>query len=84
MNIQTAILAKLILICIDGRLCYLARWRLMEQRFKIFKIRKELQMNEERYYAVRLLWVHDQEGFDEYQEMAKPILPDTGCTLNGG
>ena len=56
----------------------------MEQRFKIFKIRKELQMNEERYYAVRLLWVHDQEGFDEYQEMAKPILPDTGCTLNGG
>ncbi len=31
-------------------------------------------MNEERYYAVRLLWVHDSEGFAEYQEMAKPIL----------
>ena len=31
-------------------------------------------MNEERCYAVRLLWVHDPEGFDEYQEMAKPIL----------
>ena len=31
-------------------------------------------MNEERYYAIRLLWVHDPEGFAEYQEMAKPIL----------
>ena len=31
-------------------------------------------MNEERYYAVRLLWVHDPDGFAEYQEMAKPIL----------
>ena len=31
-------------------------------------------MNEERYYAVRLLWVHDPEGYAQYQEMAKPIL----------
>ena len=31
-------------------------------------------MSEDRYYAVRLLWVHDQEGFDEYQDMARPIL----------
>jgi len=31
-------------------------------------------MNEERYYAVRMLWVHDPVGFTEYQEMAKPIL----------
>jgi len=31
-------------------------------------------MNEERYYAVRLLWVNDPEGFAKYQEMAKPIL----------
>jgi len=31
-------------------------------------------MSNERYYAVRLLWVTDPEGFAEYQEMAKPIL----------
>ena len=31
-------------------------------------------MNEDRHYAVRLLWVLDQERFDEYQEMSKPIL----------
>lgn len=31
-------------------------------------------MNEERYYAVRLLWINDPEGFAKYQEMAKPIL----------
>jgi hypothetical protein len=36
--------------------------------------REEPEMNEERYYAIRLLWVHDPEGFAEYQEMAKPIL----------
>ncbi len=38
-------------------------------------------MNEERYYAVRLLWVHDREGFTEYQEMAKPILARHGVHI---
>ena len=31
-------------------------------------------MSENRYYAVRMLWVRDQETWDRYQEMAKPIL----------
>ena len=31
-------------------------------------------MSEERYYAVRLLWIRDQKGFDEYQDLARPIL----------
>ncbi len=31
-------------------------------------------MSEDRYYAVRMLWVHDQETWEKYQEMAKPIL----------
>ena len=31
-------------------------------------------MSEQRYYAVRLLWVHDPAKGDEYQEMARPIL----------
>ena len=31
-------------------------------------------MSEDRYYAVRMLWVRDQEAWDKYQEMAKPIL----------
>ena len=38
-------------------------------------------MNEERYYAVRLLWVHDPEGFAEYQEMARPILARHGVQI---
>ena len=38
-------------------------------------------MNEERYYAVRLLWVHDPEGFAEYQEMARPILARHGLHI---
>jgi uncharacterized protein (DUF1330 family) len=38
-------------------------------------------MNEERYYAVRLLWVHDPEGFAEYQEMARPILARHGVHI---
>ncbi len=38
-------------------------------------------MNEERYYAVRLLWVHDPAGFDKYQEMAKPILAKHGVHI---
>lgn len=31
-------------------------------------------MNSDRFYAVRMLWVHDQQRFTEYQEKAKPIL----------
>ena len=31
-------------------------------------------MSEDRYYAVRMLWVRDQETWEKYQEMAKPIL----------
>ena len=38
-------------------------------------------MNEERYYAVRLLWVHDPGGFAEYQEMARPILARHGVHI---
>ena len=31
-------------------------------------------MTDDRYYAVRMLWVQDHEIWQEYQEMAKPIL----------
>ncbi|MBW2161588.1 MAG: DUF1330 domain-containing protein [Deltaproteobacteria bacterium] len=31
-------------------------------------------MAEDRYYAVRMIWVRDQEIWEKYQEMAKPIL----------
>ena len=31
-------------------------------------------MSEDRYYAVRMLWIRDQETWDRYQEMSKPIL----------
>ncbi len=31
-------------------------------------------MSAERYYAVRMLWVRDQQVWDKYQEMARPIL----------
>ena len=31
-------------------------------------------MNDDRYYAVRLLWVRDQELYTEYQEKTKPLL----------
>ncbi len=31
-------------------------------------------MSEDRYYAVRMLWIRNQETWDRYQEMAKPIL----------
>ena len=31
-------------------------------------------MDEDRYYAVRMIWVRDQEIWEQYQEMAKPIL----------
>ncbi len=35
-------------------------------------------MGEGRLYAVRLLWVRDQEGFAVYQERTKPILARHG------
>jgi len=41
----------------------------------------DLEMNEDRYYAVRMLWVHDPEAFAEYQEMAKPILARHGVHI---
>jgi len=31
-------------------------------------------MSEDRYYAVRMLWLRDQQACEKYQEMAKPIL----------
>ncbi len=31
-------------------------------------------MTEDRYYAVRLLWIRDQEIWSQYQQMTKPIL----------
>ena len=31
-------------------------------------------MTEDRYYAVRMLWVQDHEIWQKYQEMARPIL----------
>ncbi len=31
-------------------------------------------MSDNRFYAVRLLWVRDPERFAEYQERAKPFL----------
>ena len=31
-------------------------------------------MSEDRYYAVRMIWVRDQGIWDKYQEMARPIL----------
>ena len=38
-------------------------------------------MNSDRFYAVRLLWVHDPERFTEYQEKAKPILAKHGVHI---
>ena len=35
-------------------------------------------MDDNRFYAVRLLWVRDSERFAEYQERAKPILERHG------
>ena len=35
-------------------------------------------MNDERLFAVNLLWVHDPDRFAEYQEQAKPILAKHG------
>ncbi len=38
-------------------------------------------MNNDRFYAVRLLWVRDPERFTEYQEKAKPILAKHGVHI---
>lgn len=38
-------------------------------------------MQEERFYAVRFLWVRDPKGFAEYQEQAKPILEKHGVHI---
>lgn len=38
-------------------------------------------MDDERFYAVRLLWVRNPEGFAEYQERAKPILARHGVHI---
>jgi hypothetical protein len=35
---------------------------------------EESIMTEDRYYAVRMLWVRDDEIWQKYQEMAKPVL----------
>ncbi|RLB49594.1 MAG: hypothetical protein DRH23_06235 [Deltaproteobacteria bacterium] len=35
---------------------------------------EESIMTEDRYYAVRMLWVRDDEIWQSYQEMAKPVL----------
>ena len=35
-------------------------------------------MTDRRFYAVRLIWVRDPDGFSEYQERAKPILAKHG------
>jgi len=38
-------------------------------------------MQEERFYAVRFLWVRDPNGFAKYQEQAKPILEKHGVHI---
>ncbi len=38
-------------------------------------------MTKDRFYAVRLLWVHDPERFSEFQERAKPILAKHGVHI---
>ncbi|MEM9374319.1 MAG: DUF1330 domain-containing protein, partial [Planctomycetota bacterium] len=38
-------------------------------------------MTDDRFYAVRLLWVLDPERFAEYQERAKPILEKHGVHI---
>ncbi len=38
-------------------------------------------MTKDRFYAVRLLWIHDPERFSEYQERAKPILAKHGVHI---
>jgi len=43
--------------------------------------KKEIDMQDERLYAVRLLWVLDPEMFAQYQEQAKPILAKHGVHI---
>ena len=38
-------------------------------------------MSNDRFYAVRLLWVRDPERFKEYQEKAKPLLAKHGVHI---
>ncbi len=38
-------------------------------------------MNNDRFYAVLLLWVRDPERFTEYQEKAKPLLEKHGVHI---
>ncbi len=38
-------------------------------------------MGEERYYAVRMIWVRDQESWDRYQDMARPVLARHGVQV---
>ncbi len=38
-------------------------------------------MQEEKFYAIRLLWVRDPEGFAEYEEQAKPVLAKHGVHI---
>ncbi len=38
-------------------------------------------MSDDRFYAVRLLWVHDPERFAEYQERARPSLAKHGVHI---
>ncbi len=38
-------------------------------------------MNNDRFYAVRLIWVRDPERFTEYQEKAKPLLEKHGVHI---
>ena len=61
---------------------HVTAWRRDSERgLIIFRFGKGIIMDEERYYAVRLLWVHDPEGFAEYQEQAKPILARHGVHI---
>ncbi len=38
-------------------------------------------MNDERLFAVNLLWVHDPDMFAEYQEQSKPVLAKHGVHI---
>ncbi len=43
--------------------------------------KQEVEMEEEKLYAVMLLWVRDPEMFAEYQEQAKPIIAKHGMHI---
>lgn len=38
-------------------------------------------MSDERYYAVRMIWVRDQQAWDKYQEKAMPVLARHGVQM---